>query len=238
MRIIADLHCHTHASIHAYSSLRENIEAARRSGLSALAITDHGIGCEDSPPDSYFQNLTSLPRYVDGLLLLRGVEANIMDFNGELDMPESTLDLLDIVIASFHTNCVLSGTVEQHTDAYLAIARNPIVHIIGHCGSAEFLFDYERVIPVWKQYRKVVEFNAHTFICRKEAIPNCRQIALLCKKYELPVVINSDAHSEFELAQCDAVYQMLNDIDFPESLILNIDRDRICRYFKSIGIQI
>ncbi len=235
MRLVADLHCHTSASVHAYSTLHENIEAALMKNLKALAVTDHGIGCEDSPSVNYFDNLTSLPEYVKGMRLLRGVEANIMDYEGRLDMPDQVLEKLDIVIASFHTSCTLPGTREQHTRAYIEAARNPYIHIIGHSGSAEFEYDYEKVIPVFKQYQKVVEINAHTFICREKSIKNCIRIAQLCKEYRVPVAVNSDAHSEFEVAECGKAFDMLKKIDFPEELIINVDHGRLCRYLDSIG---
>lgn len=56
-----------------------------------LAITDHGIGCEDAPSVNYFENLLSLPDQIAGIRLIKGVEANIMDFDGNLDMPEEAL---------------------------------------------------------------------------------------------------------------------------------------------------
>ena len=91
--IKGDFHCHTLASLHAYSTLRENLIAAQKRGLRLLAITDHGIGTPDSPPLSFFENLTSLPQNVDGIRLLRGVEANIMDHTGRLDIPDEVLRL-------------------------------------------------------------------------------------------------------------------------------------------------
>lgn len=175
MEIIADLHCHTIFSKHAYNTLRDNINAAVKKNLKALAITDHGIGGSDSPTLSYFDNLKSLPRYVDSLCLLRGVEANILDSEGTLDMPVEAMNELDIVIASFHTNCATPGTVEENTNAYINVAKNPNVHIIGHSGTPEFKYDYEKVIPLFKQYGKVVEINAHTFICRQSSTENCRK---------------------------------------------------------------
>lgn len=237
MRIVADLHCHTAASVHAYSTLHDNVEAALAKKLEALAITDHGIGCADSPPVSYFDNLTSLPAYVKGIRLLTGVEANIMDHNGMIDMPEKIMEKLDIVIASYHTSCTLPGTEEEHTRSYIKVAENPYINVIGHSGSAEFQYDYEKVIPIFKKYGKVVEINAHTFICREKSIKNCMRIAELCRKYEVPVLVNSDAHSEFEVAECDKAFAMLESIGFPEDLIINVDSVRLKDYLKSIGVR-
>lgn len=234
MKIIADLHCHTVASNHAYSTIRENIKAAKKANLYALAITDHGVGCPDGPPNSYFENLTSLPAYVDGIRLLYGVEANIMDFGGTLDIQESSLKNLQLVIASFHETCIKPGTKEQHTVAYLKIAENPYVHIIGHPGTPEYAFDYEKVLPIFKKYKKIVEINTHTFICRKRSIPNCRAIVKLCKQYEIPIVVNSDAHSEFEVAQWGNVLSMLDEMDFPEELVINSSVERLKKYMSQI----
>lgn len=230
LHIVGDFHCHTIASVHAYSTLRENLTAAKAKGLQALAITDHGIGCPDSPTLSYFDNLTSLPEQVDGLRLLRGVEANIMDHDGSLDMPEGIMERLDIVVASYHTSCVRPGTEEEHTRSYLRLAENPYVDIIGHSGSAEFAFDYNRVVPVLGEAGKIFEINAHTFLCRKKSVENCKKIALLCKKHRFPVLVNSDAHSEFELASCSLALEMLDEIDFPEELIINTSLERMEDY--------
>lgn len=233
--ILADFHCHTIASMHAYSTLRENIEAAKKKGLRLLAITDHAIGTADSPPLTYFENLTSLPSAIDGIQILRGVEANIMDYNGRLDMPAEVLRRLDFVIASFHTSCTVPGTVEDHTRAYIEIAKNPDVDMIGHSGTEEFRYDYEKVIPIFGKYGKAVEVNAHTFICRQKSVRNCIQIAQLCSRYGVPIMVNSDAHSEFEIGAVDKALNMLRQINFPEELIINTDEGRIQRYLTNLA---
>lgn len=235
--MLADFHCHTIASMHAYSTVRENITAAKKKGLKFLALTDHGVGCPDSPPLTFFKNLPSLPNKIDGIRLLKGVEANIMDFEGNLDMPLNTLQNLDIVVASFHTTCVKPGTFQDHTNAYLGLAKNPHVNIIGHAGSFEFSFDYEKVIPILSKAGKVFEINAHTFVCRKKSTKNCIKIATICKEHKLPVLVSSDAHSEFEVAECKLAFEMLESINFPQELIINIDENRILEYLKSLNIS-
>ena len=152
--IKGDFHCHTLASLHAYSTLRENLIAAQKRGLRLLAITDHGIGTPDSPPLSFFENLTSLPQNVDGIRLLRGVEANIMDHTGRLDIPDEVLRQLDFVVASYHTSCTVPGTAAEHTRSYIQLAQNENVDLIGHSGSAEFVYDYETVIPIFGECGK------------------------------------------------------------------------------------
>ena len=100
MRIIADTHCHTIASTHAYSTWMENIHAAKEAGLSYLAITDHGPTMPGSPGRWYFKNLKIIPRQVEGVFLLTGVECNVVDFDGTIDYVEDEHKNLDWVIAS------------------------------------------------------------------------------------------------------------------------------------------
>lgn len=139
-------------------------------------------------------------------------------------------------IATYHTSCTIPGTVEQHTESYLKLADNPYVNIIGHAGTEEFPFDYEKVVPVLGEAGKIFEVNAHTFICRKKSIENCVAIARLCKKHGLKILVNSDAHSQYEVASCKKAFEMLKEIDFPEELIINTSEDRVNDYLKSLGI--
>ena len=46
---LIDLHTHTNCSTHAYSTLEENIAAAKKRGIVAIAITNHGPAIPDGP---------------------------------------------------------------------------------------------------------------------------------------------------------------------------------------------
>jgi putative hydrolase len=232
--IIADTHCHTSASTHAYSSLQEDVQAAANIGLKALAITDHGPKNQDAPHPWYFHNLPRVvPKQLYGVTLLRGIEANIMDYDGTLDLEEEYLKKLDWVIASYHRcNCPPTNLPEQVTQSYLKLAQNPLVDVIGHSGSPYYPYDYERCIKAFKEYGKLVEINQNSFLVRKASLANCREIARLCKKYEVSVVVNSDAHISFAIGQVSDAIQMLTELDFPEKLVLNADWDRFQDYLK------
>jgi putative hydrolase len=80
MRIIADLHTHTIASTHAYATINEMTEQASALGLFALAITDHARTMPGAPGPFYFESLGILPKYLKGVRLLAGIEANICDY--------------------------------------------------------------------------------------------------------------------------------------------------------------
>jgi len=219
-----DTHTHTIASVHAYSTLLENVHAAKMKGLTGLAVTDHapGLGVGTTFHSSYFGNLRkAVPDVVDGIHVLKGVEANIIDHEGNLDLPTSIFQKLDLVIASCHETVVKPATIIEHDRIWESIARNPWVTIIGHCGNGHYPFSYEKIIKRFKEYEKIIEINASSFPYRKDAKQNCRTIALLCKKYEVPVTVSSDAHFATEIGNFTAALEMLYAIDFPQRLIVN-----------------
>ena len=80
-----DLHMHTVASTHAYSTLHDYIAEAKRKGIKLFAITDHGPDMADAPHYWHFVNMRIWPRVVDGVGILRGIESNIKNIAGEID---------------------------------------------------------------------------------------------------------------------------------------------------------
>lgn len=132
MNLIADMHCHTVASGHAYSTVEEIAREASNKGLEMVAITDHGPSMPGGPHRYYFGNLRALPQEMYGVRILKGVEANIMDYEGNIDLPARYLDMLDVVLAGFHTYCYPNGTIEENTMAMINTIKNPYVDIIVH----------------------------------------------------------------------------------------------------------
>lgn len=238
-RIIADMHTHTLASTHAYSTLTEMVEAAREKGLYALAITDHGPKMPGAPRDWYFGSLNQLPLYYKGVKTVMGVEANVVDFDGTLDIDLGTpeekkeMEKLDWVIASIHEipGIDLSDPdVEKTTNLWMNVAKNPKVNVIGHSGSPKYLYDYEKVIPEFGRNGKLVEINSHTFDVRAKNVPYCRKIAETCMKYGVPILVNSDAHFQTEVADLHKALELLEEIGFPEELIVNASAKRLNDY--------
>jgi len=94
-----DVHTHTIASGHAFSTLQEMAKAASDKGLKLLGITEHSSGIPGSCDPIYFRNLHVVPRQMYGIELLLGAEINILDTAGHLDMDEFYLQKLDLRIA-------------------------------------------------------------------------------------------------------------------------------------------
>lgn len=237
--IVADLHTHTHISEHAYSSIYENISVAAQKKLIAIGITDHGPNMKDGAQLGYFRNLRVISHRVKGVRVLRGIEANIIDYDGNIDISNDTLcERLEICIASFHEDVIRPGTIEQHTNAYLKIAEHPYIDIIGHSGTNCYKFDYERVIRQFALTEKVIEINEASFKVRVASIKNCKNIAEICKKYKVPIVINTDSHFCECIGQAPESIKMLNEIEFPSELVINSSKENLEKWLKKKNIQL
>lgn len=225
MRLIADTHTHTLASNHAYSTVMENIAAAREQGLLYMAMTEHGPKMPDAPHIWHCVNQWEVPSLYKGLNILHGIEVDVMDEEGTLDIDNRVLAGLEWVIASMHGPCFAPATEQEHTRAWMKVAENPHVDVIGHCGRGNYPFDHEKVIRAFKEYGKIVEINNAT-LQKSANHATCADIARVCKRLEVPVVVNSDAHFAARIGVFDQAVALLEEVDFPKKLIINADIDR------------
>ncbi len=233
------MHCHTLASAHAYSTIQEMAAAARKRGLMAIAVTDHGITMEDAPHPWYFQNQKVLPRVIEGVNVLKGMEANILDGDGNLDIREEALRGLEWVVASIHYG-VPENDKEACTNAWFQVAKKDFVRVIGHSGTLKYPYDYEPVIKEFGARGKLVEINVGTFYNdRRTSIPNCMKILQLCKKHSVPVIVDSDSHFSGGLGKFAPALRLLEEAEFPEELVINAEERRFRNYvWKYCGIHL
>ena len=232
MNFITDTHTHSISSGHAYSSIEEMAKVAREKNFKMLFITDHGPKLPGASTIIHFRNLKVIMRYINGVRVVGGVEANIIDYNGKIDIDERTCKRLEYIIASFHNICIKTGDVKEHTNAALNAIKNPYIDVIGHPGNPEFQVDIEKLVLACKDLNKPVEINNHSFKARKGSYNNCMMFLELCKKYEVNIVCGSDAHLSYEVGTFNRIEEMLKRIDFPEDLILNSSIEKISKYLE------
>ncbi len=239
MKIVADLHTHTIASVHAYATALEMIREAARIGLHAFAITDHGQSMHGVPHPYYFMNLGAIPRVYEGVRVIKGIEANIVDSKGTLDADDSVLSALEFCVASLHMPTYKDEvSVDACTEAYLNMAKNPYVNMIAHSGSPYFKYDYHKVIKEFAHKGKVIEINNASIKHKPEFYPNCVEIAKLCVKYGCRVSVDTDAHFITQLGRADEALAMLSEINFPEELIINSSVENLEKYLLENNIPL
>lgn len=238
--IIADLHTHTLVSNHAFNTITEMAAKAKALGYKAIAVTDHGCAMPDSPHRWYFYNLRRLPDVLEGIPVLKGIEANVLDLAGGLDLDQEKLAGLDWVIASIHGDCLPGSlTEDEATDLWLKIAENPAVDMIGHSEQMQHRYDYDAVTRVFAKRNKVVELNGNSVVVRPGGGDNMRELALACKKNGCRIALNTDAHSIYHLEAGVAPLQdLLRGIGFPEELVVNSSGERLREELKRHGKKV
>lgn len=233
MFIEADTHCHTVASTHAYSTVLEIANTANEYGLKGVAITDHTIGGPDAPHLWHFHNLKrAIPRKIGNVTLIFGCETNIMKLDGTLDMEDKELKKLEWVIASMHNTIMQNGSYHEITECYLKVAENDNIDVIGHCATAEFEFDYEKVLPVFKEKNIFVELNESYLSRKPKIITNYDNIIEICKKEEIPMVLNTDSHFCLGIGKVEKAEELLRKHNFPFELIANKNFEIIKKHIE------
>ncbi|GMQ62066.1 phosphatase [Vallitalea maricola] len=234
MDYILDVHTHTIVSGHAYSTMQEVVEQAAKKGLELVAITDHAPAMPGSAHMFYFSNLGVLPQYIDGVEVLKGIEANIINYNGDIDVSEVILKQLDIVIASLHPPCIDFGNIEENTNAIIGAMKNPYVNIIGHPDDARYPLDYDKIVKAAKEHNVLLEVNNSSMNPNgfRKGADKIKIMLEKCMKENVPVVINSDAHVSFDVGNFDSAIKLIEEINFPKELIVNTSTEKLKRFLK------
>lgn len=235
MKILVDTHVHTVASGHAYSTIDEIARFAKSQELEAVAITDHSEGMPGGPHPFYFANISVLPDYIHGVRILKGVEVNIIDYDGKIDMTAKELEHLDIVVASLHPPCIDFADEAVITRTIMKTIENPNVHIIGHPGDNRYPMNYEKIVKHAKLHKVLLEVNNASLrptSVRKGVRENLVEILKLCIKYDNPVVVASDAHFHEDVGSLEESINLLKEVNFPEHLVINQNKERFMNFIK------
>ncbi|WP_196604396.1 phosphatase [Pectinatus haikarae] len=237
MKDILDMHMHTIVSGHAYSTLSEMIAAGKSGKLHLIGVTEHAPALPGTCHDMYFHNFKVIDRHPGNIELMMGAEVNIMDYNGVLDMPENTLKKLDYAIASLHDQCIAPGSERENTTALIKAMENPYIKIIGHPDNGAYPVDFEAVVKAARQYNVLLELNNSSYAPQSGRIKS-RENALLmlawCKKCRVSVILDSDAHIDADVGNHKYIYDILEQADFPEELVVNTSVDKVKHIFSLV----
>ena len=239
MRDVLDVHTHTIASGHAYNTMMEMIHAAQEKGLEVYGITEHASRMPGSCHDFYFHNLKVVERQHGELEVLLGVELNILDEKGTVDLEEPYLGRMDVAIASLHPPCISPGSREWNTECLIQAMKNPHINVIGHPDDGRYPLDYEAVVQAAKEYHTLLEINNNSLNprgFRQNARENDLEMLRLCKKYHAPVILGSDAHYYKDILNHEFALALLEESDFPEELVVNTDKQKLYAYINKTEV--
>ena len=237
MKYLSDLHTHSIVSGHAYTTLLENINYCAKKGIKVLGTSEHAPSMPGAPHYWYFGNLKVVPRVINGVTILKGCEANILDIEGSLDMSDEASKNLDYMIASFHEPVFKPRSREENTLAILNVMdKYDKVEILGHLGNPNYQLNYEAIIKKAKEKDIMIEINNSSLLgsSRIGSDVNCKKVALLCKEIGTKVILTSDAHINTCIGVFNKGIELLEEIQMPKELVMN-DPEKLIAHLKSKG---
>ncbi len=167
--IRGDLHAHTKRT-DGHASLEEMARGAKEHGYAYLAITEHSKqvrvagGLDEKKLRDHLKEIDRLNEKLDGILLLKGVEVDILE-DGSLDLPDEVLRELDFTVCSIHSKFNLSR--KKQTERIIRAMDNKYFGILGHPSGRlinerpPYEIDMEQVIKAAAARKCFMECNAH-----------------------------------------------------------------------------
>jgi len=229
MALLADLHTHTIASGHAYSTITENAMAAKVAGLELIAVTDHGPSVPEGAHPWHFWNLKVVPSVLNGVRILKGCETSpSADSANGMDLPDELLAQLDFVAVGFHLLTGFDGRDRRrNTEALERVIANPLVDMVTHPGNDdEFPLDIDAIVGAAVRHSVIIEINDHSFTPasdRNGSSGREREFASAAYQAGALIAVNSDAHYHLRVGRFGHAQSVLADLGIPLDYCVNRD---------------
>ncbi len=242
MRPFADYHTHTRYS-HGRGTIEENVLAARERGLQQVAITDHGprhlfIGVRGKKAFLRARReVDALQKKYPDTEILLGVEANVISQEGEIDVPEDVMPLLDLILVGYHLavrTLDLPFTYHLHirnrlqkyglakdgdlrrrnTRALMGAVRKYPVKIVTHPG-LHVDIDTPTLARVCHERGTALEINCSYLQETRDFLQAARDTGVL-------FAVSSDAHHPSQVGDFAGALELLEEMGLSEERVINL----------------
>jgi len=195
--IQGDVHMHT-VETDGRCTIEEMAGAARARGYKYMAITDHSKnlafanGLDDQRALEHIKRIRVADEKIKEIRIFAGIEVDILA-DGSLDLSDSVLAEMDMVIASVHSH--FNQERAQMTERFLKVIANPNVSLIGHPTGRILLrrdaypVDIDVILKAAAQYKVAMELNSYP-----DRLDLCDSHLRLAKRHGVKIVINTDSH--------------------------------------------
>jgi putative hydrolase len=233
MNFIGDFHVHTVASGDAFCTIDEISKRARNLGLKVLAITDHGPAMSASSHKYYFNSLADNVNESNGIKILPGVEANIIDEDGTLDLSEETIARLSFVIISFHVFSWIRNDIGSNTKGLINCINNyDNVKAIAHLNNPYYEIDLEKITPLLAERKIAIELNNKALKGSKKGWKDFKDRVCYMDKHGVKFIVSSDAHNLDQVGIFDEALKFIDYCNLSEENILNTSMEKLKDYLE------
>ena len=235
MQILADYHTHTKYS-HGKGTIEENVLEAISKGIKTIGISDHGYkhlayGIKLNDIYKMREEIDKLNEKYSNIKILLGMECNILDSYGNIDINDKIIENCDYIMAGYHfasTPTSLRSMLnhcnnymaknekakEYNTNSIINAMKNNDIFIITHPGDKGDVY-IEEIAKVAKDTDTRLEINSsHGFLNKNQLI----KIKSIGNKF----IIGSDAHIPQNVGNFDLAMKIIKEAKVDLSLIENI----------------
>jgi len=240
-RITYDLHTHTTYS-HGLGSILDNVKEAHRKGLTCIGITDHGpghmsYGIKMSEIENMRKDIAKAKELYPDMDIQLGVEANIINADGQLDVSKEEQKLFDYVIAGYHYAylgenkvrgaLICAGawlsqhhmptsiyTIERNTDFFIKAMYENDIKILTHPGD-KIRIDIKRIAQAAEKRGILLEINNHHGHLDTDELR-------IANFYDVRYILSSDAHKPENVGSVEGAYARVLRSGIEESRIVNL----------------
>lgn len=217
--IDVDLHVHSIFSLCGLHTVLELLERARVLGMKGFAVTDHGLTLGGRLNSVFFERFVSPDPAVR---ILKGIECNIVDRNGTIDLPAEYVRFLDVVLLGIHPNTRKGLSMEEYTDMLVAALRkNREIDVITHPNDPNYPVDYRRLARAAVQSGAALELNNSKILYARSSADEALELLAACREFGCRVTVSSDTHAIHELGEDSSVTPLLHKAEFPAELVVN-----------------
>lgn len=244
MGIKFDYHVHSIYSKnkHGKSTIEENVQKAIELGLGEIAISDHGpkhilYGIKKKNIIKAKNEIIELRKKYPNIKILYGIEANILNYEGDIDVDEETIEFYDIVLCGYHLGVLYSSfrdfwgfiflnyfskfnkklkekQIERNTSAVVNALNKNKIYILTHPGD-KISVDIDKIAFAAQENNTILEINNHHNHLNAEEIK-------IASKYDVKFAIGSDSHIKDDIGSFENALKEAKKAGIDISRIVNI----------------
>jgi putative hydrolase len=225
-----DFHTHTFYSNCGIHTHLELLAEANRRGIKVMAITDHGPAIHGRV-NSVFYDRFHNP--FPAVKLLKGMESNLTEALGAIDVPRNLLKWMDVVLLGIHPNTGANLGKEEYTRRLCAAMKaNPFVDIITHPNDPNFPVDFNKVAACAASFGMALELNNSKTLLKRTSHEITCALVKACVTEGCQIAIASDTHAITELGRNEAVLPYLSEFSVPENLVVTRNAEAALRFIE------
>ena len=218
-----DLHTHSIRSSCGFHTLLEIVSIMKGKGEKAFALTDHGptLG---TPRAHFSVMLRRVPPVIDGVRMFKGVEASVLNGDGDIDLPLFEGYSYDVILAGLHKHGLYEDPQgkDENTRALVnTMKKNPALRVITHPYFETFPVDMDALTDAAIETGTALEVNNSYLLNDKADTASLALMLEIARDKGTPLAVNSDGHVFHEMAKFDLAVKFMEPYGIDSLNIVN-----------------